>query len=157
MSQAIGPRLRKYWNFLSPLPGGKWLFTKIVGIMAPYSGTLGATVSQLRPGFGEVELRDRRRIHNHLNSVHAIALANLAELTTGLTLMNSLPDSTRGILVGIEMEYLKKARGQLRAACHCTTPPPGVNINIEVSTDIYNRQNEVVARGKALWRIGPLD
>ena len=57
-----------------------------------------------------------------MKSTHAIALVNLAEMVTGLTLMNSLPDNTRGILTGIQMQYLKKARGLLTAKCVCEIP-----------------------------------
>lgn len=126
--------------------------------MAPYSGTIGARVEQLEPGHGVVVLKQHHRIQNHLDSVHAIALINLAELVTGLTLMNTLPAGMRGILVAIEMEYLKKARGRLRAECFCTIPKLASDQvedqEIPVVGDILDSAGEVVARGRAKWRIG---
>ena len=114
---AIGDRLMKTWQRLAPLPGGRWLFSFILGQIAPYTGTIGASVKEIRPGYARVELRDRRKVRNHLGSVHAMALGNLGEMVTGLALMNSLPDKTRGILTGFSIRYLKKARGMLSADC----------------------------------------
>ena len=155
MSRSIGPRLRGYWARLSPLPFGKRLFSVIIGLMAPYSGSIGAIVQELQPGHGVVTLRERRKVRNHLRSVHAIALVNLAELVTGLTLMNSLPDGMRGILTGIEMSYLKKARGQLRAECRCDIPRAGEDRQVRVLGEIRDSAGELVASGAATWMIGP--
>ncbi len=155
MSASIGPTLRKYWQRLSPLPGGKWLFSRFVGFTAPYSDSIKAVVQELEPGHGVVTLKETRRVRNHLWSVHAIALINMAELVTGLTLMNSLPSGMRGILVGIEMEYLKKARGLLTAECHCAIPTTSEQIEISIEGKIRDDSNEIVAIGRARWLIGP--
>jgi acyl-coenzyme A thioesterase PaaI-like protein len=155
MPQSIGPTLRKNWQRLSNKPFGKWLFSRMVGKMAPYSGTIGATVQQLDPGHGLITLREHRKVRNHLKSVHAIALVNLAELVSGLTLMNSLPDKTRGILTGIEMQYLKKSRGLLSAESFCDIPKSNGEQEIQVVAEIRNEAGELVAIGKASWKIGP--
>lgn len=154
MSQSIGPTLRRLWVKLSGKPFGKWLFSRMVGLMAPYSSTIGARVDVLEPGHGLVSLADRRKIRNHLGSIHAIALVNLAELVTGLTLMHSLPENMRGILVGIEMQYLKKARGRLQAECVCDVPEPGVEKEVRVVGEIRDCQGDIVAKGVATWLLG---
>ncbi len=140
---------------MSPWPGGKWLFSRAIGFIAPYSGSIGARVIELRPGYGVVQLSDRRRVRNHLKSVHAIALANLAEIVTGLTLMNSLPDQTRGILTGLNIEYLKKARGLLTASCACDIPSDNTERSVAVKGVIKNADGDVVAMASAQWLIGP--
>ncbi|HMG52658.1 MAG TPA: DUF4442 domain-containing protein, partial [Kofleriaceae bacterium] len=86
--------LRDLWNLLSGMPGGKRLFSRLVGRMAPYSGTIHATVTVLRAGYAELQMQDRRAVRNHLDCVHAIALANLAELAGNVALMYSLPASS---------------------------------------------------------------
>ena len=155
MSKSIGPTLRHHWSLLSNKPLGKWLFSRLVGHMAPYSGTIGARVECLETGHGVVSLADRRKVRNHLGSIHAIALVNLAELVTGLTLMYSLPPYMRGILVGIEMKYLKKARGRLQAECFCEPAEAGVEQELRVSGEIRDADGDVVATAVASWLLGP--
>jgi acyl-coenzyme A thioesterase PaaI-like protein len=155
MARSIGPRLRYYWRTVSDRPGGKWLFSRVLGLIAPYTGSLGGTIQLLEPGHCVVTLPDRRRIRNHLNSVHAIALCNLGEKTTGLALMHSLPENTRGILTGISADYVKKARGLLTAECYCDIPDGNEKCEHTVKSDIRDAEGELVATVCARWLIGP--
>ena len=90
---------------------GRWLFSRGVGRFAPYTGTIGARVEELEPGRSLVTMRDRKAVRNHLNSVHAVALTNLIELTGSLSIIASLPPDTRMIPVRLETDFIKKGRG----------------------------------------------
>lgn len=155
MSRSIGPSLRRQWRLLARLPAGKWLFSRLLGWIVPYTGTIGAVVDTLEPGHCVVRLKDRRKIRNHLHSVHAIALCNLGEMVTGLALMNSLPDATRGILTGLSIEYQKKARGRLRAECRCEIPTRHEEAAHELRGEIHDQHHDLVAIIKARWLVGP--
>ena len=152
---APGERLRASWRRLSKLPGGKTLFSLLVGWMTPYSGTIGARVAELEPGWCRVTLRDRRRVRNHLASVHAMALANLAEMTSGLAVLVGLPAGVQGIVTGFSISYLKKARGLLTAECRVS----GLNVTseqeYEAPVSITDTQGDVVAHATARWRLRP--
>lgn len=145
-----------WWDRLSGLPGGKALFSRICGWTVPYTGTIGARVESLAPGSVRVALRDRRKVRNHLRSVHAIALCNLAEFSTGLALLTSLPDDRRGILTGIEMRYLKKARGRLVAECDVRPPEADGDVEVEVPGRVVDAAGDTVAEVRARWKVGPV-
>ena len=153
---APGARLRASWLRLSKLPGGKVLFSLLVGWMTPYSGTIGARVAELEPGWCRVTLRDRRRVRNHLASVHAMALANLAEMASGLAVLVGLPPGVQGIVTGFSITYLKKARGLLTAECRAS----GLNVTAEQEYEaqvaVTDTQGDVVARATARWRLRPI-
>ena len=150
-----GPTMRDLWERLSPLPGGKTLFSRAIGFMAPYSGTVGATVVELRPGFSKIQMRDRKKVRNHLNSIHAVALVNLAELATGTAMLSALPSGARGILAGLSIDYLKKARGTLTAECSIEVEDSNERREIPVEGVIRNADGEAVARATARWLVGP--
>jgi acyl-coenzyme A thioesterase PaaI-like protein len=148
-----GERLGNAWRRLSPLPGGTWMFSRLVGRMAPYTGTIGAHVLALEPGYARVTLRERRRLRNHLRSVHAIALANLGELTSGLAGTMAMPAGVRGIPVSLTIDFVKKARGTLTAEGRATIPQVTGPIDTEVTADIRDEAGDTVATVRVLWRL----
>src|SRR5690606_21562597 len=117
-------RLLTLWDRLGGSAPRRWLFSKLVGLAVPYSGSIRAQDEPLSPGRVVLSLRDRRRVRQHLGSVHAIALANLAELSSGMAMLSSLPPGVRGIVTGITISYHAKARGTLTATG--TASPPAV-------------------------------
>ena len=151
-----GDTIIKAWQRLSPLPGGAWLFSRLIGRWVPYSGTLGAQVTMLRPGHARMELRDRRRIRNHLHSIHAVALVNLGEMTSGLALLSGFPPHLRGIVTKISIEYFKKARGRLTSESTVTLPSISTDIDHLVYAEIHDQEDECVARTTVQWRLGPI-
>jgi len=148
--------LRQTWRRLSAFPGGKWLFSRVLGRMVPYTASIGATVTALEPGFARVELRDRRRVRNHLDSIHAVALMTLGEVATGLAMLVGLPATVRGIVTGLSITFLKKARGRLTAECRCPIPTVTANQQFDAVATITDASGDVVARATAHWRLGPV-
>lgn len=155
-SNPLSKRLLSTWAALAPLPLGKWMFGRLLGWMIPYTGSIRATVEHLEPGHSVVSLSDKRRVRNHLNCVHAIALANVAELSTGLAVLSGMPPGFNGILVGLEVEYVKKARGRVTAECQCVVPEFTSRAETIIDTTICDQAGEVVTTARARWLIGPV-
>jgi acyl-coenzyme A thioesterase PaaI-like protein len=153
--EAPGPALLRLWARLSPWPGGRWLFSRVLGFLVPYTDSIHPMIRVLEPGHAKVDLRDRRGVRNHLRSVHAVALVNLAEVTSGLAMLVGLPPTVRGIVTGISIEYLKKARGPLVAESSVTVPVVTAPCDHTVTASIRDQQGEVVAEAKVRWRLSP--
>lgn len=153
--EKTGNPIREAWDRLHALPGGKRLFSRVVGTMAPYTGSIGAQVVELSHGRSRVELRDRRAVRNHLRSIHAIALANLAELAGNIVVAYSMPDDARFIVAGMSMEYLKKARGTLSASSDIAVPATSERVELEVPVSIRDASGDEVARATLRTLIGP--
>jgi acyl-coenzyme A thioesterase PaaI-like protein len=147
--------VRLMWDRLSPLPGGKKLFSRAIGMAAPYTGPIRAEVVTLKKGFAEVTMADRPSVRNHLACVHAVALVNLAEVTGNVALAYSLPDEARFIVAGLSIEYLKKARGTLHASSECPVPETADRVEYEVPVHIWNAAGEEVARATLRTLVGP--
>ena len=149
-------RLLGMWDRLKGVPGGSFLFGRVIRFGIPYTASIRPIVKEVRPGYARVEMRDRRRVANHLGSIHAIALANIGEFTGGLAMTATAPSNVRSILVKLEVEYLKKARGRVVAECHCSVPAVRETMNQLVTTLVRDAGGEDVARVTATWRLSPL-
>lgn len=150
---APGGTIARWWDRLSPLPGGKALFSILIGRLTPYTGSIGARVDELAPGYARWTMRDRRRVRNHLDSLHAIALANLAEVTSGTAMLMALPVDVRGIVTSVSVEYVKKARGPVTAVCRCEVPHVESEASLDVAAEITDRDRNVVARATVRWKL----
>jgi acyl-coenzyme A thioesterase PaaI-like protein len=148
-------QLGTVWGLLQSVPGGGRLMGELIGRMAPYTGTIKPEVVELGPGHSRVRMRDRRAVRNHLSSVHAVALMNLGEATTGSAMLASLPPNTRGIVTRLAMDYVKKARGTITGTCSCEVLTTNARREVEVHGELTDETGEVVARAHATWLIGP--
>jgi acyl-coenzyme A thioesterase PaaI-like protein len=138
-------------------PAGEWLFSRAVCFKAPYFGSISPRIVALEPGRCEATIRHRRRVTNHIGTVHAIALCNLAELAGGLMTDVSIPASMRWIPKGMRVEYLKKATGTLRA-----TATPAIAIveaqsgyELPVDVKVANTEGEAVFRAEISMWVSP--
>ena len=138
-------------------PGGAWLFGFLVCRKAPYFASIAPRITVLRVGHGEATMRHRRAVTNHIGTVHAIALCNLAELIGGLTTDVSIPASMRWIPKGMTVEYLKKAVGTMRATATPASPPVEADAGYALPVDvvIQDTAGDAVLRARIDMWVSP--
>ncbi len=142
---------------MSRWPAGHWLFARAVCWKAPYFATIAPRFVALAPGRCEVAIRDRRPVHNHIGSVHAIALCNLAELAAGVMTDATIPPTMRWIPKGMTVEYLKKAAGTMHAVA---TPDIDVvaaesGYELPVTVLVTDPTGEAVFRARITMWVSP--
>ncbi|MCB9570223.1 MAG: DUF4442 domain-containing protein [Myxococcales bacterium] len=141
------------WERLHRKPLGRQLFSRMIGMMAPYTGSIRGEVLDFAPGYAKVQIRDRRRLRNHLNCIHAVALINLGEMTTGLAMMGLVPSGGRGIVTNLSMEYVRKARGTIIGESRAVLPSGSGKLDATVEGTLRDAAGEVVAIARAQWRL----
>lgn len=147
--------IQKIWDTCRKLPGGKHVFGRLVGLYIPYTGTVRPYIETFGDGAAEVHVRDRRKVRNHLQCVHAIALANMGELASGLAVWSRLPVDARIILTQFTITYLKKSRGRLKARAECPPIPDNQKRDQTIDVAISDENGEVTCRLQVTWQIGP--
>jgi acyl-coenzyme A thioesterase PaaI-like protein len=136
-------------------PLGKWLFTRIICLRAPYFAGIRPLFEHLEPGRAVVFMRKRRRVQNHIGTVHALAMGNLCELAAGLVMEASLTRATRWIPKGMTIEYLAKAKTDVTATA--TVPvrawPEPADVPVEVT--VCDRGGTEVVRAVITMYVSP--
>ncbi|MGJ4728247.1 hotdog fold domain-containing protein [Luteimonas sp. SDU101] len=145
------------YRSLEGKPAGRWLFSRLVCWKAPYFSSIAPRIVSLAPGRGEATVRHRRRVSNHLGTVHAIALCNLAEFIGGLTTDASIPATMRWIPRGMAVEYLKKARGAMRAVAAPLEAPREAadGYELPVRVEVFDPAGELVFRATIRMWVSP--
>ena len=137
---------------LSGLPFGRRIFSKLFCLKAPYFGSVRPLFETVTSGRCEATIKKRRSVLNHIGTVHAIAMCNLAEAVGGLCVETSLAKNLRWIPKGMAVEYLKKAETDLRAIC--TVDPAALTAGEnKVEVNIFDKSNQKVFRAEIVMYI----
>ena len=143
---------------------GKKMYSCILGIYSPYTMTINPVVECYTCNHCKVSIDEAWGIKNPFNSVHAMALGNLGEFTSGLLMIEYLNNLSKikkeahfkGSIIKIEMEYYKKASGKLSAVCNLENRCKN-NIYTDIintfCTDIINTSGETVCKVTSYWDI----
>ena len=128
---------------------GKTAFSAMISVVAPYSGSINPIVDEFDGNTTKCYIQEKRCLRNPFNSVHALALANLGELTSGLLMMDYLQSTKqKGIITNINIEYHKKARGKITAICDIKSLNEGV-----IKSELFDRKHELICEVFCTWNI----
>lgn len=148
------PTLDK-WRRLSHSAVGRWLFARMVGLRAPYFATIAPRFLELRPGLCRVSMPKRRRVENHLGTLHALAMGNLVELAAGMVTEVSIPAAMRWIPRGMTIEYLKKALTGVTATARLDKAAWSGAENVGVPVTVHDGEGTEVVRAVVTMYVAP--
>jgi acyl-coenzyme A thioesterase PaaI-like protein len=134
------------------IPGGRRLFSLAYARQAPYFRTVRPYVAQLRPHYAQVLIRDRKAVHNHIGTVHAIAVCNGLEAAMGALAEATVPAGKRWLPKGMEVRYLARSDSDLVCTAR-TTPQDWANgPEVAVQVEATRTDGTVTVRGVIhLW------
>lgn len=101
-------------------------------------------------------MRKRRAVLNHLGTVHAVAMCNMAELAGGTMTEVTIPSTHRWIPKGMTVKYLKMAKTDLVAVA---TPHSQIDWSLpgefKVDVVVRDRQGEPVLEALITMWVAP--
>jgi len=100
------------------LPQGlrTWATSFALGRVVPLVGTAGLRYEELTPQRVVVRIRNQRKVQNHIQGVHAAAMALLAETATGFCVGMNLPDDKLPLIKTMKIDYVRRSQGDMVAA-----------------------------------------
>jgi acyl-coenzyme A thioesterase PaaI-like protein len=143
------------WKRLEGKPFGKAIFSRIICWKAPYFGSIRPRFEAFGPGYARVSMRKRRAVTNHIGTVHAIAMCNLAELAAGTMTEVTIPPSMRWLPKGMTVEYLKKAGSDVEAHASVGAIAEGPGRDVPVTVEVKDRAGELVCRAVITMWVAP--
>ena len=108
------------WKRTSRLPYGDRVFSLAFGWKAPYFASIRPRFTEIGQHRAALRIKDRRRVHNHLGTVHAIALCNGLEAAMGALAEATIAPHERWIPQGMEVRYTAKAAGDVTCTAETT-------------------------------------
>ena len=144
-------KVMSLYNRVSRLPFGNKIFSIMVSRMAPYFATVKPMISELNVNRCVCLIKKRKAVHNHIQTVHVIAICNGLEMAMGVMAEASIPHHLRWIPKGMSVDYTAKAGSDI--TCIAEVKPeqwqPG---DMLVPVTAYDTDGVVVVQGTIkLW------
>jgi len=140
------------YQLISALPQGKRLFSLLFQQKAPYFGSAHIQVREMAPNRGEVVVPKRRSTHNHIKTVHAIAVANGLEAAMGLLAEATTPKGYRWLPKGMELEYVGLSNSDILCVATTTDADWANAPDVPVTVTATRKDGKVVVQGKIhIW------
>ncbi|MFT5675890.1 MAG: acyl-coenzyme A thioesterase PaaI-like protein [Paraglaciecola sp.] len=136
--------LRTFVDKVNQYPGwlSSFLMTQMFRYKVKLAGTTGIEVLHTDGKTVTYRQKNKRKAQNHIGSVHAAAMALLAESCTGFIVGINLPGDKLPLIKTMKFNYVKRASGDMTAVASLTdeqialmqTQEKGeVNVTVEVT------------------------
>jgi len=146
------PSTYTLYKTLDRMPRGRRIFSYAFTRKAPFFATIKPTFLEIRPHLARVRLPNRRAVHNHIGTIHAIAVCNGLEAAMGALAEATTPSGMRWLPKRMEVDYLAKATTDLVCTAETTEADWDGAPDVPVDVRAVRADDTVVARGVIhLW------
>jgi hypothetical protein len=143
-----------------------WLLNQLASFMIPFNRPHRIKIINLSKESIVVKCPLIRNNKNHLNGIHACALATISEYTTGFLLISNLdPRYYRLILKSLNMQYLYQAKSEVHAQYKINPTAILEQVNMDAlkenptlitcNISLFDSEQNKVSEGEILWQIKP--
>ena len=96
------------------------LLSFVLGSTVKFVGTAGVKCQHLSFEKAVFVLKNKKKVRNHIGTIHAAASALVAETATGMALAMHIPDDKIPVLKSMKIDYVKRSSGALVAEAFLT-------------------------------------
>ncbi|MGJ8669617.1 MAG: DUF4442 domain-containing protein [Oceanococcus sp.] len=127
-----------------------------VGKVVPFLQTAGLKIDECDPNIVSLSLANKRKVQNHMGTIHASAISLLAEATSGLLLNMNLPGNAKYSTLTTNAEYIEIARGGIVATASFS-PEEQLSVkdtdkgSMEIPVSVRDARNVEVAKFSVVW------
>ncbi|MDH5434217.1 MAG: DUF4442 domain-containing protein [Gammaproteobacteria bacterium] len=98
----------------------KRLLNFAIGSTVKFVGTAGVSMDEMTQSRVVASLKNRKKVQNHIKTVHAAATSLLAETASGMVVGMNIPDDKLPLLKNMSIDYLKRSQGAIKAVANIT-------------------------------------
>ncbi len=98
----------------------KTVMSKLFGGAIKYAGHSGIRFEKLTKNECTVSIKNKKKVQNHIGGVHAVAMALLAETSTGFVVGMNVPNSSLPVIKTMKIDYVKRSSGDMQATAKLT-------------------------------------
>jgi acyl-coenzyme A thioesterase PaaI-like protein len=128
----------------------------VLGRRVPFVGTVGLQFEELSEQRVVTRLRPRRRVQNHIHTLHAAAVTLAAETASGFVVGMNLPDDKLPLMKSLQVDFVKRNEGGLRASASLSDDqkrtmreePRG---EVEVPVEALDDAGQASVRCRMVW------
>lgn len=136
-----------------------------LSLLSPFNAHLGAKMVEWSDSSCKIFIKRRRKVRNHVATIHAGALFTLGETCAGLIVIRNFPfGGFRPLMSEVHATYSKQARDNVTGEAY--TPPEkivamhadlarGEIPKIDVVTEIYDQNRLLIASVTTVWQVKP--
>jgi acyl-coenzyme A thioesterase PaaI-like protein len=143
----------------------RFIAIHFLSFLSPFNAHLGSRLIEWTNQDCKIFLKRRKRVRNHVATIHAGALFTLGETCAGLVIIRNFPfEGFRPLMSEVHATYSKQARDDVTGEAHI--PPEKIAAmhadlargeipKVDVVTNIYDKDRLLIASVMTVWQVKP--